>query len=211
MKINIDGDIGKDDLSKIGTFLTDLYHGRKEHINVDIIDGTEDMSKEEVLELADGMFGDKPHFTRVVEWGDKSEEKKQKLPEDVLIPIYTCANRECACLKVSPGLYFFTNSFLEAEKHSEDNNSPMWISQIPLKEYISQRKMLGILDKEAKGVDMSKVCCICKKDFKGYGCNPNPIKDKGQCCDDCDNNVVTPARILEAHMSKERKDDRPSS
>ena len=66
MKINIDGDIGKEDLLKIGTFLTDLYHGRKEHIDVDIVEGLEHMSKEEILELGSDMFGDKLHFTKVI-------------------------------------------------------------------------------------------------------------------------------------------------
>lgn len=63
-----------------------------------------------------------------------------KLPGDVLIPVFTCANRNCACLKKAPGLYFFTNSFLKVEEHSRENDSPMWIAQIPFKEYISMCK-----------------------------------------------------------------------
>lgn len=39
-------------------------------------------------------------------------------------------------------------------------------------------------------------CCICKKEFDGYGNNPIPIKPDGKCCDDCNINVVIPARIM---------------
>lgn len=33
-------------------------------------------------------------------------------------------------------------------------------------------------------------CCICNKKFEGYGHNPRPIKEKGLCCDKCDNEVT---------------------
>lgn len=41
---------------------------------------------------------------------------------------------------------------------------------------------------------MTQRCCICGKEFYGYGNNPEPIKKEGRCCDDCDSNIVTPAR-----------------
>lgn len=37
-------------------------------------------------------------------------------------------------------------------------------------------------------------CCICGKEFEGWGNNANPVKD-GTCCDDCNENVVLPVRI----------------
>ena len=40
-----------------------------------------------------------------------------------------------------------------------------------------------------------KVCCICKKEYKGFGNNPYPIKAKGECCDEC-NIEVMKARLL---------------
>ena len=43
--------------------------------------------------------------------------------------IFTCANRECSCLKKGIGLHFSTDSLEEAEKHSRENNSSMWISK----------------------------------------------------------------------------------
>lgn len=39
------------------------------------------------------------------------------------------------------------------------------------------------------------ICCICGKEFDGYGNNPYPVKDKGCCCDECNANAVIPARI----------------
>ena len=41
------------------------------------------------------------------------------------------------------------------------------------------------------------ICCICGKEYEGYGNNPEPIKDfsSGSCCDDCNTNLVIPARM----------------
>jgi len=36
---------------------------------------------------------------------------------------------------------------------------------------------------------MIKQCCICKKEFKGYGNNAQPLAN-GFCCDDCNIKVV---------------------
>lgn len=38
-------------------------------------------------------------------------------------------------------------------------------------------------------------CCICGKEFKEYGNNADPVCFNGFCCDDCNINVVIPARI----------------
>lgn len=37
-------------------------------------------------------------------------------------------------------------------------------------------------------------CCICGKDFEGFGNNAEPIAD-GQCCDACNASEVIPARM----------------
>ncbi len=39
-----------------------------------------------------------------------------------------------------------------------------------------------------------KKCCICKKEYSGYGNNPAPVKDRGLCCDACNYGVVIPIR-----------------
>lgn len=41
----------------------------------------------------------------------------------------------------------------------------------------------------------ANVCCICGKEFEGYGNNPAPYKNTGVCCDECNARYVIPARI----------------
>ena len=48
----------------------------------------------------------------------------------------------------------------------------------------------------------TKKCCICKKEFKGYGNNPEPIKTKGVCCDECNENKVIPSRIANLYLKR---------
>jgi hypothetical protein len=45
-------------------------------------------------------------------------------------------------------------------------------------------------------MEEKKVCCICGKEFVGWGNEPWPIKQDGECCDECNMNKVVPARIL---------------
>lgn len=48
-------------------------------------------------------------------------------------------------------------------------------------------------------------CCICGKEFDGWGNNPWPVvKDKkAECCDDCNWDIVIPARIKVLYGNKE--------
>lgn len=45
-------------------------------------------------------------------------------------------------------------------------------------------------------MEEKKVCCICGKEFTGWGNNPWPIKQSGECCNECNMDKVVPARIL---------------
>lgn len=38
-------------------------------------------------------------------------------------------------------------------------------------------------------------CCICFKYFEGYGNNPYPVLKEGECCNECNQKYVIPARI----------------
>lgn len=49
-----------------------------------------------------------------------------------------------------------------------------------------------------------ETCCICKKEFKGYGNNAEPIK-KGTCCDKCNKTFVILARMLDISMMSEKE------
>lgn len=47
--------------------------------------------------------------------------------------------------------------------------------------------------------DEKKICCICGKEFEGFGNNPEPVKNEGKCCDECNEKIVIPARIREMY------------
>lgn len=42
---------------------------------------------------------------------------------------------------------------------------------------------------------MNKKCVICGEVFLGYGNNPAPLKEKGTCCDICNETIVMPTRL----------------
>lgn len=66
---------------------------------------------------------------------------------------------------------------------------------------------LGIKLDEAKDIQN---CVICGKPIVGYGNNAAPVAD-GKCCDQCNQNVVIPARLKELQNSKlneDKKDDK---
>ena len=46
-------------------------------------------------------------------------------------------------------------------------------------------------------------CVICGAKFEGWGHNPWPITDKGDCCTTCNFRHVIPARIELIHANKE--------
>lgn len=52
-------------------------------------------------------------------------------------------------------------------------------------------------------MNLKFTCCICGKQFEGYGNNPAPVKSEGECCDNCNFSVVLPARILGIKKMKE--------
>lgn len=59
-------------------------------------------------------------------------------------------------------------------------------------------------DYKVVGTDVvNKTCCICGKEFIGYGNNPAPVKEKGRCCDECNATVVIPKRIEQWRYEKE--------
>lgn len=46
-----------------------------------------------------------------------------------------------------------------------------------------------------------KKCCICGKEFQGWGNNPWPVKEDGECCDACNQLKVIPARLRQVYAS----------
>jgi hypothetical protein len=51
-------------------------------------------------------------------------------------------------------------------------------------------------------------CCICEDIFRGFGNNPDPIKDEEgkpfdedeECCDSCNNTKVMPERFKQLDL-----------
>lgn len=43
---------------------------------------------------------------------------------------------------------------------------------------------------EEKKEDEQKTCCMCAEEIVGYGNNPRPLKDDGECCNSCNTYVV---------------------
>lgn len=51
------------------------------------------------------------------------------------------------------------------------------------------RVIIYDMDKNEKSI-----CCICGKEIEGYGYNPYPVREEGQCCRTCNYEVVVPER-----------------
>ena len=42
---------------------------------------------------------------------------------------------------------------------------------------------------------MKNKCCLCGGELEGYGNDPAPLKESGECCDRCNAEKVIPARF----------------
>lgn len=47
-----------------------------------------------------------------------------------------------------------------------------------------------------------KKCCICGKKYEGFGNNPEPVKNKGRCCDACNEKYVIFARLEKLFLER---------
>ena len=54
--------------------------------------------------------------------------------------------------------------------------------------------------------NQKKKCCICGIEFEGWGNNPWPVKDEGECCDVCNTIHVVPARLKQMYLSTNREE-----
>ena len=51
----------------------------------------------------------------------------------------------------------------------------------------------------------TKICCICGQTFIGYGNNPWPVKEEGECCMHCNDTKVIPARLKKLREGNNEK------
>ena len=49
-------------------------------------------------------------------------------------------------------------------------------------------------------------CVICYEHYTGWGNNPDPVKNYGECCNDCNTNAVIPARLGQIISNKELRE-----
>ena len=49
-------------------------------------------------------------------------------------------------------------------------------------------------------------CVICNEYYTGWGNNPDPVKNYGECCNDCNTNAVIPARLGHIINNKELRE-----
>lgn len=54
---------------------------------------------------------------------------------------------------------------------------------------------------------MDKICCICGAKIDGWGNNSYPVKEEGECCDNCNNLFVIPARIYNMYHKEGGEDE----
>ena len=55
-------------------------------------------------------------------------------------------------------------------------------------------------------LDNTKMCCICGCEFTGWGNNPWPVAESGECCEYCNDTKVIVARLQ--LMRKEKRNDK---
>lgn len=52
---------------------------------------------------------------------------------------------------------------------------------------------------------MTQICVICDKGFEEYGNNPEPLKQEGRCCDDCNDTKVFPERLKQEKENRKKR------
>lgn len=53
-----------------------------------------------------------------------------------------------------------------------------------------------------------QVCCICGKEYEGYGNNPYPYKKSGSCCNQCNHDYVIPSRMMGIRLRRQGASER---
>ena len=55
--------------------------------------------------------------------------------------------------------------------------------------------------------EQAYICCFCGRAFKGWGNNPAPVNkdEKARCCDDCNSNIIIPARLYLMQLNAREK------
>lgn len=77
MKIQLSGDkITVADLIKIGEFFREFFANRKDTLFINILEGTEDFTKEDVLGIFKKIFRGSKNYTQIIITRDKHETER---------------------------------------------------------------------------------------------------------------------------------------
>lgn len=72
--------------------------------------------------------------------------------------------------------------------------------------FIGDNIIYEIKEVDYKPIETNK-CVICGKEYTGYGNNAYPVNE-GRCCDECNTNIVIPARIQQMINKESNKEDK---
>lgn len=107
-------------------------------------------------------------------------DKKLVFYDDNLDDIVNC----CQCLKEMK----YADSYTSLEVHTE-NGMGYAVCESCYSQEIARKEKL------TRHEEQHHTCCICGKEFIGYGNNPDPVEKSGRCCDECNATVVIPERL----------------
>lgn len=96
----------------------------------------------------------------------------------------------CQCLKEIT----YGDSYVSLEVHNEAGMGYAVCEDCYDQEWIRRNKFKETI-KDITEPEKPKECCLCGKPLDNFGNDPWPLEDKGRCCDDCNTNLVVPARI----------------
>lgn len=65
-------------------------------------------------------------------------------------------------------------------------------------------KLIKSLKEKEESYNETGICSICFKEYTHWGNNAWPVNE-GRCCDECNSNIVIPARIQQSLNNKEGK------
>ena len=72
--------------------------------------------------------------------------------------------------------------------------------------FFETNKDSNIKNEELNMKEKTKICCLCGKEYKGYGNNALPLHD-GKCCNECNSLKVIPARLKEWQQNRKTNEE----
>lgn len=131
--------------------------------------------------------------------GNQKACTHRKFDKDLYVGYKKYANIDGKDFLVEIGIYRYGYEVENAEaviddlgRNTNEYKNVVFYNRKPIEE-VKDTEDIKIEDAK------EKKCCICGKPFVGWGNNPNPIKKSGECCDECNNNYVLQARIVNAY------------